>query len=404
MTRLRLLSLSLLITALLLNGCSALRQTKAEVVQATPTAQPTTDVSAPIRAGDRIIAEGEVEPVAYSSVNFSIQGTVAEVFVKEGDTVTAGQALARLKESAKLQADVTAAEVELLSAQQALDKIIKDANVARANAQLAVAQASKKLDDEKKDRQSMAYKRANQSTIDTARAANIVAEDAYKQAEEKWQGYVAKDENDVNRAEVLAELAKARQERDRTRANLNFVEAYPDEFETAIAEGELVLAQAQYDKALRDYDMVKNGPNPDDVALAELRIENAKAQIEAAKAAPQDLELLSPMAGTVVTCDLKVGEQAGPSGGSILLADLSAFQVKTTDLTELSVINVKPGAAATVSFDALPDLEATGKVLRVNELGVDKQGDITYTVTIQLDQQDPRLRWKMTATVSFEAQ
>jgi hypothetical protein len=34
-------------------------------------------------------------------------------------------------------------------------------------------------------------------------------------------------------------------------------------------------------------------------------------------------------------------------------------------------------------------------------LGENKQGDITYAVTIQLDQQNPQLRWNMTATVAI---
>jgi hypothetical protein len=34
-------------------------------------------------------------------------------------------------------------------------------------------------------------------------------------------------------------------------------------------------------------------------------------------------------------------------------------------------------------------------------LGENKQGDITYVVTITLDQQDPQLRWNMTAAVAI---
>jgi hypothetical protein len=42
-----------------------------------------------------------------------------------------------------------------------------------------------------------------------------------------------------------------------------------------------------------------------------------------------------------------------------------------------------------------------GKVNRVDGLGVNKQGDIQYTVVIDLSGNDPRLLWNMTARVNF---
>lgn len=46
-------------------------------------------------------------------------------------------------------------------------------------------------------------------------------------------------------------------------------------------------------------------------------------------------------------------------------------------------------------------MELAGVVSHIQALGEDKQGDIVYTVTITLDQQDSRLRWNMTASVRF---
>jgi hypothetical protein len=40
----------------------------------------------------------------------------------------------------------------------------------------------------------------------------------------------------------------------------------------------------------------------------------------------------------------------------------------------------------------------------VEGLGITRQGDITYTVIVVLDRQDPRLRWNMTAAVAIESQ
>jgi len=85
------------------------------------------------------------------------------------------------------------------------------------------------------------------------------------------------------------------------------------------------------------------------------------------------------------------------------VADLAAWQIETTDLTELNVVRVGAGSPVTMTFDALPGLELSGTVSRIRALGENKQGDITYVVTITPDQQDERLRWNMTAAVSILA-
>jgi HlyD family secretion protein len=83
----------------------------------------------------------------------------------------------------------------------------------------------------------------------------------------------------------------------------------------------------------------------------------------------------------------------------VRLADLSGWRVETTDLTELSVVRIKGGDRAIITFDALPGVEIPGTVTRINALGENRRGDITYTAVITPDEQDARLRWNMTASV-----
>ena len=92
----------------------------------------------------------------------------------------------------------------------------------------------------------------------------------------------------------------------------------------------------------------------------------------------------------------------GPGSPIIRLADLSAWQIETDDLTELNVVRVAEGAPASITFDAIPGLKVAGKVSRIKPLGENKQGDMTYVVIIAPDQVDPRLRWNMTAAVAIE--
>jgi HlyD family secretion protein len=81
------------------------------------------------------------------------------------------------------------------------------------------------------------------------------------------------------------------------------------------------------------------------------------------------------------------------------LADLSAWQIETDDLTELDVVNVQVGSEVALTFDAIPDLEMAGTVQRIKSLGEEKMGDVTYTVVVRPEDYDPRLRWRMTALV-----
>jgi multidrug efflux pump subunit AcrA (membrane-fusion protein) len=123
-----------------------------------------------------------------------------------------------------------------------------------------------------------------------------------------------------------------------------------------------------------------------------------------AQAALRDTELHAPFAGTVVTLDTRVGEQVSPTAAVANIADLSSWDIETTNLTEINIPRVREGATAKLSFDALPDVELNGKVSRTRALGENKQGDIVYVVTIVPDKQDPRLRWNMTTQVNIQPQ
>ena len=57
-----------------------------------------------------------------------------------------------------------------------------------------------------------------------------------------------------------------------------------------------------------------------------------------------------------------------------------------------------------VTVDALPDLVLNGRVARIKPLGDNRQGDIVYDVLVDLDQQDPRLRWNMTTAVTVKGE
>ncbi len=112
--------------------------------------------------------------------------------------------------------------------------------------------------------------------------------------------------------------------------------------------------------------------------------------------------LLAPFAGTVVSLDATVGKYVTAGTSVLRLADVSAWQIETTDLTELDIVKIQKGMPASITFDAIPGFESPGKVSLIKLFGENRQGDIVYTVVVTPDQQDARLRWNMTAKVSFD--
>ncbi len=112
-------------------------------------------------------------------------------------------------------------------------------------------------------------------------------------------------------------------------------------------------------------------------------------------------ELRAPMDGTVAFLDVKVGEHALLGTVLVRIADESAWIVRSDDLTELSIVRVRVGDQAVLTFDGIPGLEIPGKVTMIRPYGEKKRGDITYTVTITPERWDDRLRWMMTAQIAI---
>jgi HlyD family secretion protein len=166
--------------------------------------------------------------------------------------------------------------------------------------------------------------------------------------------------------------------------------------------GALDSAQAAVDQAQANLAKLRAGTSKSDLAVAAAEVQRAQAALKLAQVAVDEAELRAPFAGTVGALDARVGEYVEPGAPVVQLADLAAWQLETTDLTEQNIARVHTGSQASVSLDALPDLDLRGTVSRIRPLGENKQGDITYSVTLTLDRQDPQLRWNMTATVAFE--
>ena len=125
--------------------------------------------------------------------------------------------------------------------------------------------------------------------------------------------------------------------------------------------------------------------------------------LTAAQRGLENSALTAPLSATVVSvADLLPGEIVNPGAVVVKLADLSGWLAETRDLTELDVVDVEIGQDVTVTPDALPDLQLSGTVESIDQVYTERSGDVLYTVTVRLNESDPRLRWGMTVNMVFQ--
>ena len=383
-----LLLVGLLFAAGLLSGCGVnmFALASPESTPVVPTVTPASGVA----------AEGHLVPRDSAWLNFEQAGKVAEVLVEEGQQVKQGDVLARLSNREQMDAALKAAELEQLNAQQALDELKKKAGLAGGQARQALAEAQKaaidahqKLDDLDTD--------DTQQKIDDAWVDVQAAKDKLTDAQDEFDKYKDLDLDNTNRKNAESDLKDAQKEYD---DKLRAHDLLKNDLEQARAQAE--EADAALADAQREYDARQNGPDPDELALAQSRLENAKAQVTAAQASLDNLELTAPFDGTIVHLDISSGEQVTPAQPIMQLADFSEWYVETSDLTEMEVVKVDTERPVQIVPDALPDLTLKGHVDRVSQYYSEKGGDILYTVRVRLDQVDKSLRWGMTVNTQFE--
>jgi multidrug resistance efflux pump len=386
----------LLLGVFLIAGCDSL---PALPGQATEEAEAT---EIPIVIADtEIISEGRLVPNQYVNLSFKSGGQVVELLVEEGEVVDEGQVMARLGNREQLEAAVAATQVELLNAEQARDKLFENSDVSTALAYQAVTDARDALRDGERYRNNL-LAGSRQTDIDTARADVIVLKERLDDARADYKEYENKTDDNLKRAALLSKFAEAQQRYDNAVRLLNNLQGSPSELDTTIAEANVSVAEASLALAELEYEKVKDGPDPDQLSVVEARISAAQANLAAAESALDNIELVAPIAGTIVDLDIKLGEQVAPGQPVVVLADFSQWAVETDDLTEIEVPDISIVQAVTVTPDALPDLELSGTVESIKDIYEEKRGDITYTARIVLDESDPRLRWGMTVVVVFE--
>jgi multidrug efflux pump subunit AcrA (membrane-fusion protein) len=343
-----------LVLAIFLVGCSS-QPTSA----VTPAATINLDSGASSSAANKpsttggISAQGVLVPVQEAELGYLSSGSVASVKVQLGETVQAGQVLAEMTGKEQAQAAVSVAEQAVQAAQNELDTVKRKAAEVSAQAQMDLIEKGEDLKD-KKD---------NLSYINHL----------------KWL------------RERNVEIKEINNKKGYT---------YPEPKDIAKAEAELALAQAIYDEGAAHLVDVQNGPDPAVLKLAEAKLKSAQDQADAARVTLDQIQIKAPFGGQISQVNVSAGDLVTPGQVLIVVTDQSHLQVRTTDLSERDVSQVKEGAQVSVWIKPL-SLEVTGVVRAVSARADTIGGDVVYQTEITLNETPQTARAGMSVEVTF---
>ena len=119
---------------------------------------------------------------------------------------------------------------------------------------------------------------------------------------------------------------------------------------------------------------------------ARINLENAQSSVQTAADKLEDYQITAPISGTVVTKTAKAGDkvEGGSSGTLCTIYDLSYLEM-TMSIDELDIGSVAVGQTVEITADAVEGKTYTGTVTRVSVAGTTAGGITTYPVTDETD-------------------
>jgi HlyD family secretion protein len=384
---------------------------------------------------------GSGSVAAEQSVNlpFASAGTVTEVLVKDGDTVKAGQVLAKLDDrAAQLQVESARSSLESAMArlQQAQQGNARSEDLDAANAQLAAAQANY---DKAAKGGTTADRTAAQAAVKSAQAAYDAAVKAAGSSGSQLEAAAAalvKSQNALNQAQANYDrvagapdigrrpeaLALQNATVDNAQARANY-DALANTANTD-AQSRIASAAAQLEQARAN--LSKLTPSADDLAAAKANLDQAKATVAKLTAPATSLDqqiaqaavsqaqvalkqaelgldntvLKAPFDGIVAQVNVEAGNAANAATPALRLINRNPLHVDLR-LSENDVAQVQRDQDVALTIQSLGDWSTKGKVSYIAPAADNNNGLVTYPVRVSFADNDPRVKVGMTADLKI---
>ena len=144
---------------------------------------------------------------------------------------------------------------------------------------------------------------------------------------------------------------------------------------------------------------LKAGADTLDIESQQLAIKQKQNALQDAKEKLADYSVRAPFAGIIASVDVAKGDTV--SSGTAIATIITEQKIAEISLNEVDAAKVKVGQKATLTFDALDELTLTGEVIYIDALGAISQGVVSYTVKINFDTQDDRIKPNMSVSTAI---
>lgn len=322
-----------------------------------------------------VTASGRVEAGIRADVYPPVAGTLDEIFVSDGETVTAGDKIATL-DTVQLELQAAQARAGLSQAQAQYDAIDNqavgpaDLTAARAN----VEAARTAYEAARKGLAAVGSQAPSDAQIDAAEAATALAKDAYDFA-------AAAAASDPTSLTLQAAADQALVGYLSAKASEEQVKSVDLAAAKAQAQAGVSQAYAAWKGAEAQLSKLNTADLSAQRAAAAAGVKQAAEAVSAAEKALEDATMMAPVDGIVIFNDpgaAAAGMSGGVAGGKptegamvspqsppFSVVDMAALRF-TAEVDEADIARVDVGMTAAVSLDSFPGEEFETKVLRVN--------------------------------------
>jgi HlyD family secretion protein len=308
-----------------------------------------------------VVLDGQIAPQFDSTVATAEAGTVAAVYVTEGDHVRKGQLLAKLDDS-QLRAQLIQAQGQAAQASASLNGQTLQDPITRTSTSSAVTSAEQAL----------------------TQAQNALQADVAAEAN-------AKLVNDSNQELVKQGFVS---QTAAVQANAQYVAAVQT---TRSARNAVIAAQASLATARGN--TLQTQQQQQTIAAARGTLQNAQGQVKLLQTQIAQTAIIAPFDGVVTQRLLDPGAYAGPSAPVIRVSHVETvylnFNVPDDDLPY-----VHPGAPATFTSSSVPGKTFAGTINEVN--AIPTSGTLSYRARITMQNPGEVLRGGMLVAVSVQ--
>lgn len=342
-----------------------------------------------VTIADKIETSGNLGAAQLVQLTWGTSGLVDTVSVKVGQKVKTGDVLASLKADS-VPASLVSAQSDLASAKRDLEDL-QNSKLSQAQAQQALLDAKKKVEEAQNILDGLAYHRASDTLIKNTQAQIWDAQKQLTLATVKYKEVQRHPDGDPEKTAALLEMTNIQLKLNELISTYNWYTAKPTQADYDSAKADLDVARANWDAAKRKKDNVKNGSDPLTIAAAE-------SKVAAAQATVNTMFAIAPFDGEVIAIQAVSGNAVSKDTPSIALVDRNTLKVET-QIDETAISTVAIGNSADISMDSMPGTVLKGKVTQINPIGSTVNGLVKYGVTVAVEPTDKPLLFGATASV-----